>query len=145
MEATQASEEATSVATDCFAKSLEVEVIPKLRFQSEEYESATAYWPGRGRCILAQFTETAILVYQAFNEAIAHFAVEHQCFEGAPGYSLQRMTWIKTNFLWMMYRCGWARKHNQERVLGIWIKRSFFESLIRCAESTQASSIGKIF
>jgi len=24
------------------------------------------------------------------------------------------MTWIKTNFLWMMYRSGWACKKNQE-------------------------------
>ena len=37
------------------------------------------------------------------------------------------MTWIKTNFLWMMYRCGWATKDpNQERVLAIWLKRESF-------------------
>ncbi|MFM7854759.1 MAG: DUF4291 family protein [Flammeovirgaceae bacterium] len=29
------------------------------------------------------------------------------------GLSLNRMTWMKPNFLWMMYRSGWATKHNQ--------------------------------
>jgi len=26
---------------------------------------------------------------------------------------MNRMTWIKPNFLWMMYRSGWASKKNQ--------------------------------
>ncbi|WP_209018579.1 DUF4291 family protein [Endobacterium cereale] len=25
---------------------------------------------------------------------------------GPPTFSLNRMTWIKPSFLWMMYRCG---------------------------------------
>lgn len=29
------------------------------------------------------------------------------------------MTWIKPNFLWMMYRAGWATKANQEHILAI--------------------------
>ena len=37
------------------------------------------------------------------------------------------MTWIKPSFLWMMYRCGWATKPDQERVLGITITRAGFE------------------
>ncbi|MEW2258633.1 DUF4291 family protein [Streptomyces sp. NPDC047869] len=37
------------------------------------------------------------------------------------------MTWIKPSFLWMMYRSGWARKPNQERVLRIDIDRVGFE------------------
>src|SRR4051812_1095692 len=37
------------------------------------------------------------------------------------------MTWIKPSFLWMMYRCGWATKPGQERVLAITIRRSGFE------------------
>lgn len=43
----------------------------------------------------------------------------------------QRMTWIKTNFLWMMHRCAWATKKNQDRVLAIWIKRILFEKILR--------------
>ena len=37
------------------------------------------------------------------------------------------MTWIKPSFLWMMYRCGWADKPGQERVLAIEISRAGFE------------------
>ncbi|MFT5999906.1 MAG: hypothetical protein ACI81P_002365 [Neolewinella sp.] len=35
---------------------------------------------------------------------------------GGPAFSYQRMSWIKPNFLWMMYRCGWAKKQDQERL-----------------------------
>lgn len=37
------------------------------------------------------------------------------------------MTWIKSSFLWMMYRSGWASKTNQEHILAIKIKMSGFE------------------
>lgn len=41
------------------------------------------------------------------------------------------MTWIKPNFLWMMYRCGWGQKDdNQKRVLAIEISFSGFEELL---------------
>ena len=40
------------------------------------------------------------------------------------------MTWIKPNFLWMMFRSNWARKPNQERVLAIWLKREAFETYL---------------
>jgi hypothetical protein len=45
-------------------------------------------------------------VYQAFKPAIGRYAVAHQRFTGCPDYSVTRMTWIKTNFLWMMFRCA---------------------------------------
>jgi hypothetical protein len=40
---------------------------------------------------------------------------------------MERMTWIKPSFLWMMYRSGWATKPRQERILAIDITRSGFE------------------
>ena len=43
------------------------------------------------------------------------------------------MTWIKPSFLWMMYRCGWAEKENQERVLTIDIKRETFDKIVKNA------------
>jgi hypothetical protein len=42
-------------------------------------------------------------------------------------FKRDRMTWIKTSFLWMMYRSGWATKPGQERVLAIQITRDGFE------------------
>ena len=45
-------------------------------------------------------------MYQAFKPEIGQYAVAHQRFTGCPDYNSTRMTWIKTNFLWMMFRCG---------------------------------------
>jgi hypothetical protein len=43
---------------------------------------------------------------------------------------LERMSWIKPNFLWMMYRNGWGQKEDQEVTLAIRIKRTAFDSLL---------------
>ena len=57
--------------------------------------------------------------------AIGNFAVENQFFGGPFKYT--RMTWIKPNFLWMMYRNGWGTKEGQEVVLAIHLKREAFD------------------
>src|SRR5258708_39212138 len=43
------------------------------------------------------------------------------------------MSWIKTNFLWMMFRSGWGTKPNQEVILAVRIKRSAFDSILAVA------------
>ena len=86
--------------------------------------------PQAGRHILAQQKENQIIVYQAYNSAIADFAVKNQ-FLGGKAYSYSRMSWIKPNFLWMMYRSGWAQKKNQERILGIWISKTNFDLILQ--------------
>ena len=85
--------------------------------------------PKTGHHILGQQREGEILVYQAFNKQIAVYAVQNQKF-GGKHYRFTRMTWIKPNFLWMMYRCGWAEKVNQESVLGIWITKAGFTKIL---------------
>lgn len=77
------------------------------------------------REIRAVFDEETITVYQAYKKEIAIPAVDNQTFV-AP-FKIERMTWIKPSFLWMMYRCGWAQKEGQERVLAIKIKREGFQ------------------
>lgn len=79
--------------------------------------------------IFAQFDESTIRVYQAYNNKIADEAISLGTF----GYhfKMDRMTWIKTSFLWMMYRSGWATKDGQERVLAIDIKRTGFSIILR--------------
>jgi hypothetical protein len=77
------------------------------------------------REVRASRGENTIRVYQAFSNAIAEGALKAQTLV-AP-FSRSRMTWIKPSFCWMMYRSGWARKDNQERVLGIDITRAGFE------------------
>ena len=86
--------------------------------------------PKSGKHILVQENEDKLLFYQAYNHAIADYALEHQRL-GGNAFSYNRMSWIKPNFLWMMFRCGWASKENQERVLGLWIKKTDFELILQ--------------
>lgn len=81
--------------------------------------------------IRAIYTDTTIRVYQAYNSAIANEAVRLGTFGNE--FKMTRMTWIKPSFLWMMYRCGWATKEQQERVLAIDIKREAFDFLVQNA------------
>lgn len=76
------------------------------------------------RQVRAVFDADTITVYQAYSPAIAEPALAAQTFV-AP-FKRERMTWIKPSFLWMMYRCGWASKPGQERVLAIRITREGF-------------------
>lgn len=85
----------------------------------------------RTKEIRAVYTENTIRVYQAYSAYIADEALELGTF-GAH-FKRERMTWIKPSFLWMMYRCGWAEKAGQERVLAIDIKRDAFDGLVEQA------------
>jgi hypothetical protein len=51
----------------------------------------------------------------------------------APAWKRDRMTWIKPSFLWMMYRCGWGEKADQETVLAVEITREGFDWALRHA------------
>ncbi|GAA0912620.1 DUF4291 domain-containing protein [Nonomuraea longicatena] len=81
------------------------------------------------RQIRAAFTDEAITVYQAYDPSIAVPAVAAQRF--VPPFKHERMTWIKPSFLWMMYRCGWATKPGQTRVLAVDLTREGFEWALR--------------
>ena len=80
--------------------------------QTELYQHQQTVLPTEGQFIIATSSPTSIYVYQAYKPAIAEYAVAHQRFGGSH-FSFQRMTWIKPNFMWMMYRSGWAQKENQ--------------------------------
>lgn len=77
------------------------------------------------RQIRAHHDADTITVYQAYDPAIAEPALAAQTF--VPPFKRERMTWIKPSFLWMMYRCGWAAKPGQTRVLAVSITRDGFE------------------
>lgn len=97
------------------------------------YTEQTEVWPDDGKVVLAQYDADSVVVYQAFHEVTAAYAVEHGRL-GGPRYSMTRMSWIKPNFLWMMYRCGWLTKDpDQARVLAIRIRRVFFDELLEQA------------
>lgn len=78
------------------------------------------------RQVRAVFDAETITVYQAYSPAIAEPAAANGTFRGTP-FKIERMTWIKPSFLWMMYRCGYATKPGQEHVLAVDISREGFE------------------
>lgn len=79
------------------------------------------------RQIRALYNDKTIRVYQAYSDAIADSALAHGTFVSPP-FKLERMTWIKPSFLWMMYRAGWGLKdEGQKRILAIDITREGFE------------------
>ncbi|MGW2018803.1 DUF4291 domain-containing protein [Streptomyces sp. NPDC001927] len=81
--------------------------------------------------IRAQYSESTVTVYQAYDSAIGVPAARDGRFPG--GWKRERMTWVKPSFLWMMYRCGWGLKEGQETVLAVEITREGFEWALRHA------------
>jgi hypothetical protein len=100
---------------DAIEGELEQQLDRELR--TELYTKQRSNWP-LGKHVLAQFTDDAVLVYQAYNSEIGKYALEHKKFQGCSTFNTERMTWIKTSFLWMMYRSGWGKKSNQSTILG---------------------------
>jgi len=79
------------------------------------------------RQIRAVYDATTIRVYQAYSDAIADAALSQGTFVSPP-FKMERMTWIKPSFLWMMYRAGWGFKDaGQKRILAIDITREGFK------------------
>ena len=103
-------------------------VIRPMNLKTEPFLDQDRRWPAQGRHILAQFDEESVVVYQAYRPGIGRFAAAHGYFGGDFSYS--RMSWIKPNFLWMMYRSGWGAKEGQEVTLAVRLKREFFDSLL---------------
>lgn len=97
----------------------------------ESYLSQRDIWPREGRHILAQFDDDSVVVYQAYQPAIGHFAAREGYFGG--DFSLNRMSWFKPNFLWMMVRSSWGTKENQEVTLAVRIRRTFFDAVLAAA------------
>ena len=103
-----------------------------MKIPVEPYMAQSRQWPQHGEHVLAHYDDGSVLVYQAYRPSIGRYAIEHGHF-GGPDFSFSRMSWIKPNFLWMMFRSGWGAKEGQEVVLGLRIRRPFFESLMHAA------------
>jgi Domain of unknown function (DUF4291) len=110
-----------------------------MNFATELYVDQIARWPREGRHIMAHHDAETIVVYQAYRPSIGAYAVKHCAF--GDDFSYARMSWIKPNFLWMMYRSGWGTKRGQETVLGLRLRREFFDGLLaRAVASTFVTS-----
>lgn len=89
--------------------------------------------------VFAQYNNQCIRVYQAYNPIIAKEAVALQTF--GESFNINRMTWIKPSFLWLMYRSNWGTKKNQECILALDIHRPIFNELLEKAVLTSPDSI----
>jgi hypothetical protein len=89
---------------------------------------------GPYREIRAQYDEDTITVYQAYSASIAKAAVQEQKLSASPDFSLQRMTWIKPSWAWMMYRSGYATKDSrQSHILALKMTHKNFQELLSLA------------
>lgn len=107
----------------------------------ERYKDQLKRWPRSGRHILAQFDHESVIVYQAYSPTIGSFAARHGYFGG--DFSFNRMSWIKPNFLWMMYRSGWGTKPGQEVTLAVRLKRDAFESIL--AQAVHSTFVPEVY
>jgi hypothetical protein len=87
------------------------------------------------RQIYADYDDTGIYVYQAYTPAIVEAALRKGTF--AEGFGLDRMTWIKPSFGWMLYRSGYATKPNQEAILRIKITHEGWLTILRHSVETR--------
>jgi len=78
--------------------------------------------------IFANHDGEGVWVYQAFMPSTVEAALRKGTFDR--GFSLDRMTWIKPSFGWMLYRSGYASKHRQEAILKIKLSHDGFRQIL---------------
>lgn len=80
------------------------------------------------RQIYANYDETGVIVYQAFKPSTVKAALEKGTF--GRGFSMNRMTWIKPSFAWMLYRSDYASKTRQKAILKIKLTHDGFREIL---------------
>src|SRR5215510_2443427 len=113
-----------------------------MSLETELYVDQVARWPSEGKHILAHHDAETIIVYQAYRPSIGAYTLKHGVFGGE--FSYARMSWIKPNFLWMMFRSGWGTKEGQEIILGLRLRRRFFDSLLARAVTSSWNPSGQV-
>ena len=88
---------------------------------------------------MAQFNTEAVVVYQVYVPLLIVLQALTVILE--ENVTLNRMSWIKLNFLWMIYFSGWATKLKPEVVLAIWLKRSAFDEVMKACIPLRSDSI----
>lgn len=84
--------------------------------------------------VIGWFDEQGIYVYQAFKPEIVKEAVSLGTF--GKGFGMDRMTWIKPSFGWMLHRSGYGTKTRQEAIARIHITHDGFQAILRQAIPT---------
>jgi hypothetical protein len=114
-----------------------------VRLLVEPYLAQLELWPETGRPILAQFDDESVVVYQAYKPSIGDFAAKNGFFGGEFGYA--RMSWVKPNFLWMMFRSGWGAKADQEVTLAVRLQREAFDAILERAVASTFGGARELF
>jgi hypothetical protein len=110
-------------------------------------EQHVYHGPRPHREVRAVYDNDTIRVYQAFGRDIALPALEAQTMVPPFSFDIPWASWIKPSFLWTMKRTNWGSytrlvKHRVPEnprsavVLGIDVKRSFFDRMLSMAQST---------
>lgn len=87
------------------------------------------------RQFLASFDARGVDVYQAFKPSIVEEALRLQHF--GKGFGLDRISWIKPSFGWILHRSEYATKHRQERIARVTLSQDGLLSLLAEAVPTQ--------
>lgn len=95
------------------------------------------------RAIRALQGPGTVRVYQAFGDEIAASINASGGKSFGPKFSMNRMSWVKPSFLWMMYRSGYATKPGQEHVFAIDIKEEGFRYMLEHSVLADSTSKAK--
>lgn len=101
-----------------------------------DYYTQEQRLPDAGHHLFVNRNIDSLVVYQAYSSEIALNVLKKGNFI-VDGFRLNRTTWLKPNFLGMMYLSDWGRKRNQEIVLGIGIDLDWFKKVLELAFPTQ--------
>ena len=93
---------------------------------------------------VGEFDAETVSLYQAFNDRIADYALQHQRL-GGPDFDPKRMTWVKPSFAWLLYRSGYGTKHGQNRLLKLKLPHAALASLLSkctCVDTNKTTQRG---
>ncbi len=88
--------------------------------------------------IFAYFDDEGVYVYQAFKPNIVKNAVEIGTF--GKGFGLDRITWIKPSFGWILHRSSYATKHRMEAIAKIKLSHKAWLEILSQSVSSQFDS-----
>ena len=80
------------------------------------------------RRVLAYHDADTVTVYQAFDPEIVAAAVAGGTF--GKGFGMNRMTWIKPSFGWMLHRSDYATAPRQEAIVRVCLSRTGFDAIL---------------
>ncbi|XZF14335.1 DUF4291 family protein [Chitinophagaceae bacterium MMS25-I14] len=87
------------------------------------------------RKIYADFDDGGVYVYQAFKPEIVQVAVENGKF--GKGFGLDRLSWIKPSYGWVLRRSEYATKYRMEGIARIKIAHHHWLEILEQSVETQ--------